>query len=602
MSKNITLKSNQQKVFNNYYMLPLLFALLVIPLFVRLHIYDSGLSRFKWFLDNNEEYDLFLYFKSRILVFTACVMAVLFIIKLFSDKFSYNLKKEIWLYFLVLYGVLTFLSTVFSDYRSFGFSGIYEQFESVWVILAYCMLTLYAFYFIRSDNDLSLLKLILFCLLSVLCIIGITQLVGHDIFETDFGKKIIIPEKYSDVRNLLKFNFSDDNGHQVYLTLYNPNYVGVFASLILPITVILIFLSDKIFKKAAWGIVSLILLLCTFGSGSKTFIISFAVIILVAVIFFRKGIIKHLKLIIPILLVILAAGGIYFSYIKLNPFQYVKKALTIEKNNYALEDIIFNEDNIAIKYNGSVLYASYYIYEDSVYFYFTDESGEYIDYYLNDNGYAILDTPLFSDIYFKLYTGIEDYPYTASAVINYAYVFFVDTEDGYKFVNGVGKFDEIVPAETAVFTNYDSLFSGRGYIWSRTLPLLKNHILLGSGADTFSIVFPHNDYMGRLKAGYGFTIITKPHSLYLQIGVQHGLLALLCFLAVCTIYLVQSFKLYFKRSLKNNRYFLGIGIMLGIIGYLVSGITNDSTVALAPVFWIILGTGFAVNKMNKAAH
>ena len=39
--------------------------------------------------------------------------------------------------------------------------------------------------------------------------------------------------------------------------------------------------------------------------------------------------------------------------------------------------------------------------------------------------------------------------------------------------------------------------------------------------------------------------------------------------------------------------------MLGIIGYLISGISNDSTITVAPLFWALLGIGFAVNRMNQ---
>ena len=52
--------------------------------------------------------------------------------------------------------------------------------------------------------------------------------------------------------------------------------------------------------------------------------------------------------------------------------------------------------------------------------------------------------------------------------------------DGTYYMNVFGK-PKIVPAETAIFTDYEWLASGRGYIWSRTIPLLKDNIILGSG-------------------------------------------------------------------------------------------------------------------------
>ena len=43
----------------------------------------------------------------------------------------------------------------------------------------------------------------------------------------------------------------------------------------------------------------------------------------------------------------------------------------------------------------------------------------------------------------------------------------------------------------------------------------------------------------------------------------------------------------------------GIGIMLGTFGYLVTGLANDSTVVVAPVYWCLLGVGMAVNRYNR---
>ena len=39
--------------------------------------------------------------------------------------------------------------------------------------------------------------------------------------------------------------------------------------------------------------------------------------------------------------------------------------------------------------------------------------------------------------------------------------------------------------------------------------------------------------------------------------------------------------------------------MLGVLGYLIAGISNDSCVAIAPLFWALLGIGFSVNQINK---
>jgi F0F1-type ATP synthase assembly protein I len=41
-------------------------------------------------------------------------------------------------------------------------------------------------------------------------------------------------------------------------------------------------------------------------------------------------------------------------------------------------------------------------------------------------------------------------------------------------------------------------------------------------------------------------------------------------------------------------------IMGAVLAYLVTSIFNDSVIYVAPIFWTLLGTGFAVNHQVKA--
>ena len=76
------------------------------------------------------------------------------------------------------------------------------------------------------------------------------------------------------------------------------------------------------------------------------------------------------------------------------------------------------------------------------------------------------------------------------------------------------------------------LGSGRIYIWSRTLPILKKYIVAGSGPDTFAEVFPQNDYVGKaIYANNPARVIEKPHNDYLMQWVQNGFLALVAMIA-----------------------------------------------------------------------
>lgn len=163
-----------------------------------------------------------------------------------------------------------------------------------------------------------------------------------------------------------------------------------------------------------------------------------------------------------------------------------------------------------------------------------------------------------------------------------------------------------VNAEHIGFEGKEELGSSRGYIWSRTLPLLGNCLFTGYGPDTFTYNFPQNDVLAKYYSyeqfDQGFYVtVDKPHNLYLQIFYSSGLIALLAFLGIVVFYLVDCFRLYALRREYRTEQAMGISVMLGIVGYLAAGMFNDSVVSVAPVFWILLGVGAALNTINRRA-
>lgn len=590
---------SRKKYTNIIFIIPITLLIVIVPLFMRLHVYDPNLSQFAWFNTSVEEYDIFLYYKGVILTAIAALMVFMLLIKLVMGKFP-SLKKDYWLFFLLAYGVLTALSTFFSEYRYFGLHGMFEQFETVWVILSYCIVTFYTFVMVRSNKDLNVIKTALFILLALMCIIGMTQFIGKDFFASTPGKKLIIPEEHAYLRDILNFKFSSNSTHQVYLTLYNPNYVGVFTALILPITFILIPASKKPISKILWTIISVLLLICAFGSGSKSFLISLVVIVIAAILLCRKYFIKfYIPVLITICVFVVTIRGA-FAYIGTNPIEYVKSALTITENDHALDNIELGEYDLIVTYNDTILKVRYVNIIGRFLYEFRDEDDRLLDYTSSGTRTYVLTDEIYDGLSFTYYAGFDDYDFIASMKYNGQEVYFTIIEDeGPLYLTSALKPDNFTPSESAVFTKYEKLASGRGFLWSKSIPLLKDNLILGSGADTFPILFPHNDYVARLNAGYYDQIITKPHSMYLQIGIQHGVLALICFLVICIWYLAQSLRIYWKVNFSDKNQLFGAGIMLGVTGYLILGISNDSTVTIAPIFWMIIGLGFAVNRINK---
>ena len=97
-------------------------------------------------------------------------------------------------------------------------------------------------------------------------------------------------------------------------------------------------------------------------------------------------------------------------------------------------------------------------------------------------------------------------------------------DDQLSFTTTLGKeyasFDEIRQIGDGRF---DRFATGRGYIWSRTLPIVLEKPLLGYGGDTFALYFPQNDLLGKANTYNTFNMyVDKPHNMYLQMVVNFG--------------------------------------------------------------------------------
>ena len=79
--------------------------------------------------------------------------------------------------------------------------------------------------------------------------------------------------------------------------------------------------------------------------------------------------------------------------------------------------------------------------------------------------------------------------------------------------------------------------------------------------------------------------------------MENGLPALLAFLGFFLWYMVRCIRILRKADLKDPLVRTGTGIFTGLLTYMIVGLANDSNVCTAPVFWVMLGLGMAVNRI-----
>lgn len=591
-------KNGQQKEGFNYYLLPLLFILSVLPLIMKEIFFDSKLQQFVWAEKKDTAYDLFLYYKHWVLVAIALIMIVILVYYGWTHRYKDNFRLCLCFIPLGIYALMALLSAVFSDYAYFSFHGITDQFESVFALLGYCILVFYAFQFIKTENDIRLLIRFLLISVLVLTALGITQFIGKDFFASEFGTRLVTGGKYG--KGALSFNFGP---RRVYLTLYNPNYVGVYAALVAPIFLVLLLFSKRL-VSALWNLAALIgIMVCVMGAQSLAGIISIvAALIGIAIVMWRH-LLKRIYITMPVILIIIITMVIINFQTDNYMLNRLKGFLSIQKADAPdITSMTAGPEKVSITYKGNEINFSFITDEaNTVFFHIvTDSSGTNLPYVLDetDGFYDIQDDRFagisFSQAIFQDTVGID------VRIDGKEWVFSNQVGDGsYYLLNRFQKWDKLYQHKDNVLTGYETIASLRGYIWSRTLPLLKNYTVLGSGPDTFTMAFPQNDYLGFYNHGYESLFITKPHSLYLQIAVQTGLVSLLAFLLFYGFYFINSAKLYLRGRFNSYYAQVGVAIWIGTFAYMIAGLTNDSSITTAPVFWCLMGIGLVANEKAK---
>lgn len=139
------------------------------------------------------------------------------------------------------------------------------------------------------------------------------------------------------------------------------------------------------------------------------------------------------------------------------------------------------------------------------------------------------------------------------------------------------------------FVGKERFGSGRGYIWSRTLPLLTHVLLFGKGPDVFPFVFPQYDYVGTINMGAANIMIDKPHNWYLQMMISFGMGGLLSLILLGRTLCSASLSLITRSTLPSEEGTVAISLLGLVFCYGFTGMFYDSVISVSMLVWPLAG-------------
>lgn len=616
------------------------FAALVI-LVVRMHTYYRPMSQFFWTTQTDESQlsDFFSYNKMVLIVISAGIALLMLLFRITTQSLAI---KRCYAYIpMGIYSLFVILSYAFSKYKIFALWGWNDRFEGTVPILCYMIMLFLTINSVNTEQNVKQIIVPIAISATLLSLLGISQALDHDFYRTVLGQKLLVPnlplttggttwevieQAAANGELYLKFTFVNK---EIYQTVYNINYVSFYLTLLVPLYTMLFLreMQDKegaLRKRIALGVLVALLIYNLIGSQSAGGYLGIGVAFIIAIIIFNKQLLKWLKPLLIVLLIISIVmattvgrwwpeiSGAMKSVLGLNSPVAVEEEAETETNPPAgsvaptIDYMVTNGNTVTMSINGEEFIAAAELDGNTIKsMSVCDSTGKVLEliqmegsaiHEINDDrfrNYATVAVAYDGSRYFIQIT-------TAGQVWN-----FIPENGEMLFYAGTGKTVKLEKVETWGFKNNPGFGSGRGGIWAHSFPLLKNAIFLGYGADTYCAVYPQHDYAGKWNdfgktANNLYLIVDKPHNMYLHAGICTGCVSLIALLALYGIYLIQSYKLYRKRDFGNDYLlFAGAGTFLGATGFMVSGIVNDSTVSVMPLFYTLLGMGIAINMIIK---
>lgn len=588
-----TRKTNVKTIF----LLPIIIVLGFVPVIVHMHQYDAGMEKFDWFPDSsNTRVDLFMAYKSYAIMLLAGIILFVLIIQAIKKKEEFRMETSF--YFLLIYAIFVVMSGLFSVYKPQVFTGSYEIFQPMEVILGYLLICFYTYQYADSNSKVKSVLLISAIGFGIILVIGISQFIGYDLFQTTIGRLLISDAYHIDKLNTINFNMPK---HTVYATLYNPDFLSFYFGLITPIVIAAFLAVRKKIYKIILGITFLGCVACIIGAGASSGYLAFGISIVVGVYillsrskktFFVAIIITAITVIAGAIMCISTPIGVHVEQFFLGTQRSIDNRLikSISTND---DDIVFNlgEQKLHLFYQANAT-------DGQLAVNFTDDEGNPLETTITptDNGaaYQLEDTtygncrvePVVMEDTLGIHVNMDNLDW-----------YFSKLSDGtYYFYNPFGKWEKISEVKKSRLFR-DDAFSGRGNIWNLTIPLLAKHIFIGSGANTFGFELPQNDYVYKAYQDLSNVLIAKAHNWFLQEWVENGLIATVCLFGFYIWYFIRSVRIYRCCNMKESFSRIGFGIFVGTIGYVAAGIANDSNICTAPVFWVLMGLGMSLNRL-----
>lgn len=609
----------------------LLIFMMVYPFIMGFHVEEpSGIARDYFVKKTGYVSDIFQYYKEAALIIFSVALTVLLcagaaLASVVEEKLPerYRIDGKV----LGLTGVfllLNILSCALGEYREYALMGLFLDYEGLAALVGYAVLFLAGYILLGSGRGMSAALAGVRGLTVLILIWACVECMAGPVFNIREAALALTPARYE---HLLDNVWIDYHG-SLAVTFSNPGYFGGLCALLCPVLYGVSVMGRRRLLCAFNAVLAGGLFFCIVMSGSSGAMYAAAAALAaetVCIVRVKRRSARYWS-------VLAFAAAAAVSFLAMGNTQIMKGESaaarlggSVVNSQYEKGESVFTVDRITLT-DGELLIesgdralnvcvkegASGTGLEDIR---FSDGDGKEIGltekggFFQLGNGYEEV-SACFEEETLILDLGYQDplefYCYDGT-------LYYVD-------FNG-SLLSSISQPEMKAMEAFYHLFTGRGYIWVSSLPILKECLFLGKGVGAFPFCFPQSEVAGMLNVhGSADYCIEIAHSWYLQTAVNGGVTALLCLIGLFLIHLYRGVRMYavskrgkparagtkdgtqaFRGGTEGGRE-AGCALFFGLLAFQIAGIVNNSAVTTAPVFWILFGCsmGYLVKQRERA--
>ena len=630
----ITAKRTNSPVQDKVFGICLLIVVAIMPLFVRLAIVRIPPELVPLVnIESEHVVDFFSYSRGWLLGIPATIIALYSLFDLLvSDYANIDFKGLLKSPPVIASGIfllMALISAIFSRYRFTSWAGAMDRGEGMLILIAYFIVFFTAMFHVREAKHAKFIMYGLTFSSIIMGLVGLGQFLGRDFFTTSFAAWLVTGSS----ENVLNARFTFANG-----TLYNPNTFGKYTAMVAPILLACALAYDgrkwmRIVFFAGGGLM-LVGILGSRSLGGFVGIIAAVAVLMVtlvcrliyqmlerrkddnaepvagrtiaiwaASVAVAAALLTALYFVPPINQRIEFAMGRLELAIRAEPMDLYNFApdenrLTVGRGDDELFTIVLNEidapadqaeDNLDRHYalrmydatGQQVMYTSRH-----------ESEGESAPWPIIYN----YEVPGYQEVH------IQHIP-MGILFRNIGLTYHEGRMYGIGLHHALGQNEDLINLDVPAigFAGRELWGSSRGYIWSRTLPLMPSRTIIGSGPDTYTQIFPRDVLGKHVALGNPHHLVDKAHNIYMQTWVTTGGISAMALMFLFAYYLLTTF-VSLIRTRKNEGSFLHIlrfGMLTGISAFAVAAFATDSTIGSMGVFYVLLGLGYGLNFCVK---